>query len=77
MQQNNETGNSSHILVEEMLKDWKEYMHFDIGTKQDETSFIYIKLAPRIKWFHPPLWKIFMWAYRIEKVTEFKNCHPA
>lgn len=39
-------------------------------------DLLYIQYSPRWKWFRPPMWKIFMWAYKITDATKFINCTP-
>lgn len=39
-------------------------------------DLLYISCTPRWKWFQPPLWKCFMWAYKIEKQMLFTNAYP-
>ena len=66
--------------VEEMLNEWKKGL--SIETENDEEishnengfDMLYMSLTPRIKWFKPPLWKIFRWAYKIDKAYLLKNC---
>lgn len=68
--------------VEEMLNEWKKGLSIetenDEETSHNENGFdmLYMSLTPRIKWFKPPLWKIFMWAYKIDKSVLLKNCFP-
>jgi len=39
-------------------------------------DILYVVVSPRWKWFQPPLWKCFMWAYKKEKELLLKNCYP-
>lgn len=46
-------------------------------------DFLYVQLEPKIKWFKPPFsikifkWEIsFMWAYKVHKAYELKDCIP-
>lgn len=64
--------------VEDIYKYWREGIRRNIeqiGDDEDDgPEFTYVVLKPRIKWFKPPLWKIFMWAYKIDKAYLLKNC---
>ena len=49
----------------------------------DKCDMLYVQLKPKVRWFKPPFsikifkWEIsFMWAYRIHKAYELKNCIP-
>lgn len=43
---------------------------------QRQLDILVINLKPRWKWFRPPMWKIFRWAYKITSATQYKNCYP-
>ena len=62
--------------VEDTYKQWREDIE-RIGDDEDGLDVTYVILTPRIKWFKPPLWKIFRWAYKIDKAYLLKNCKPA
>lgn len=46
--------------------------------KEEKKGFdlMYIVAEPRWKWFQPPLWWCFRWAYKITSMTKFTNCVP-
>jgi len=45
------------------------------GTETDGFNLAYALYTPKWKWFRPPLWRIFRWAYRIN-ITLYLNCAP-
>ena len=60
-----------------MLNEWRKGLNEETENNEDDGfDMLYISLTPRIKWFKPPLWKIFMWAYKIDKSVLLKNCVP-
>lgn len=42
----------------------------------DGFDMLLINVKPRWKWFRPPLWRIFRWAYKVTKATIYKDCYP-
>lgn len=40
-------------------------------------DLLYIVAEPRWKWFQPPMWKCFMWAYKIHDAKVFTNIYPS
>lgn len=42
----------------------------------DSFDLMFIQYTPRWKWFQPPMWKIFLWAYKIVDARLYKNCVP-
>lgn len=43
--------------------------------EEDAMDILYQQWVPRVKWFRPPMWKIFRWAYRIKKIM-CTDCYP-
>lgn len=68
--------NSNHPM-KEMFDEWYNYVNSQEEEKEVYSSDVYIVTwIPKIKWFRPPMWKIFKWAYRIE-ITKYTNVFPA
>lgn len=38
-------------------------------------TVVHERWKPKVRWFHPPRWKIFRWAYDIETHV-YTNCYP-
>jgi len=66
--------------VDEAMKKWREGIGYSDSDKQSDDEYVsdilYLSLKPRWKWFKPPLWRIFMWAYKVDKAMKFTNCYP-
>ena len=60
--------------VKNFIKLWMN----EIGdSPQNITNNIFIdEWTPKVKWFRPPLWKIFRWAYN-HKYTKISNAYPS
>lgn len=59
--------------IEDMYKSWINEVESD---PQDITTDIFIdEWTPKVKWFRPPLWKIFRWAYK-HRYLKLCNCYP-
>ena len=39
-------------------------------------NLAFIQYKPRWKWFRPPFWWIFRWAYVITDAREYVDCYP-
>lgn len=60
-----------------MVDTWKSQLQTSSGCMGDYQGFGFIHevWTPKVKWFRPPTWKVFRWAYHIEK-TLYTNCYP-
>lgn len=63
------------------LENLKAYAHWLYGLsgsrKEPEgITFLHIVYVPRWKWFKPPMWKIFRWAYKVKEVRRYINVSP-
>ena len=64
------------ISADEMLKNWADRMKENDTNDKKGFDIICMTLEPKIKWFKPPLWKIFMWAYKVKNSVEYANFYP-
>ncbi len=68
--------------LEQELERWRRYVYgtdtqgksASPGSYKNDLTIVNIR--PRFKHFRPPMWKIFMWAYKVEKVTYFTGVYP-
>lgn len=66
--------------IEKMLNEWINGIKEDhiVKCNNDHSmDILHIIYKPRFKHFRPPMWKIFMWAYKVERKTLFKGCYPS
>ena len=61
--------------MEELVKRWKEGIGGDSTESYKGFDMLHIVWYPKWKWFKPPMWKIFKWAFNIDK-TLYTNCYP-
>lgn len=69
--------NQNTKSIEESLNAWRNAIHEEEqkGNKQTGFNLIHERWTPKWKWFRPPRWKIFRWAYYIERRLYY-NCYP-
>lgn len=67
--------------MEAMLDQWRKTVHGASMTGEDpsgndyKSNLLHEVWSPRWKWFQPPMWKIFRWAYRIKR-TLYTGVYP-
>lgn len=66
-----------NVTVSEALRMWREAVMNDQIEPDEPEGFniLHEVWSPKIKWFKPPMWKIFRWAYNIKK-TLYTGCYP-
>lgn len=66
-------------IIEKVMENWvagvKEDYH-DSNKPEKGFDLLYLQVRPRFKHFRPPMWKIFLWAYKVQKKVLFKDCYP-
>lgn len=60
--------------VSKVYDEWKKYVE-GYPNKKDSMNILHEVWSPKVKWFRPPMWKMFRWAYSIDK-TLLMNCVP-
>lgn len=62
--------------MERMLKQWRDAVAMEEMRNPEPKLFTveHVVWSPKVKWFRPPMWRIFRWAYNIE-VKTYKNCY--
>ena len=62
--------------IRDVLNDWIRWIEDGDPNKNHTVEIIHESWSPKWKWFQPPMWKVFRWAYSIDR-TILKNCYPA
>lgn len=64
-------------MVQYWIKELKNGNAYKVNNN-DKNGFdiLYISYKHRFKYFRPPMWKIFMWAYKVDRRILFKDCYP-
>lgn len=65
--------------LSKLLDEWKKAVESadpNPEPKRTGTNVTLITYVPRWKWFKPPMWRIFRWAYKVHEITKYTNVYP-
>lgn len=61
-------------LCSKVYNEWNKGVE-ELPNEEDSINILRRVWTPKVKWFKPPMWKIFSWAYKINE-TMYMNCYP-